>query len=154
MAHFAELNSSGTVIQVIVVSNADVDAHGGDESAGAEAFVETIVPFNTGGVAWKQTSYNSNFRKQYASIGGSYSSSKDMFLTVQPYSSWTNDSNGDWKAPVTDPNVSEIGGLTVFESWDESNLRWLGSTYSGNEFNTGTEVEYRWDASALEWVAL
>ena len=66
MAHFAELNSSNEVLQVIVISNDDVDANGGDESAQAETFVATIVPYNPTGVAWKQTSYNNNFRKQYA----------------------------------------------------------------------------------------
>ena len=32
MAHFAELNSSNEVLQVIVISNDDVNANGGDES--------------------------------------------------------------------------------------------------------------------------
>ena len=154
MAHFAELNSSKVVLQVIVVSNTDVDANGGDESVAAENFVATIVPYGTGGASWKQTSYNNNFRKQYAGIGYTYDSAKDVFICPKPYPSWSLDASNDWQAPVTYPNVSEIGGLTVFDSWDESNLRWLGSTYSGNEFNTGTEVEYGWDASALEWVAL
>jgi hypothetical protein len=74
MAHFAELNSSNEVLQVIVISNEDVDANGGDESTQAETFVATIVPYNPTGVAWKQTSYNNNFRKQYAGIGYSYDS--------------------------------------------------------------------------------
>ena len=64
MAHFAELNSSNEVLRVIVVSNTDVDANGGDQHADAETFVTTIVPYGTGGDSWKQTSYNNNFRKQ------------------------------------------------------------------------------------------
>jgi len=32
MAHFAELNNSNEVLQVIVISNDDVDANGGDQS--------------------------------------------------------------------------------------------------------------------------
>jgi hypothetical protein len=59
MAHFAELNSSNEVLQVI-------------------------------------TSYNNNFRKQYAGIGYSYDSSKDKFITPQPYPSWSLNSNDDW----------------------------------------------------------
>jgi hypothetical protein len=97
MAHFAELNSSNEVLQVIVISNEDVDANGGDESTQAETFVASIVPYGTGGVAWKQTSYNNNFRKQYAGIGYSYDSSKDKFITPQPYPSWSLDANDDWK---------------------------------------------------------
>jgi hypothetical protein len=154
MAHFAELNSSNEVLQVIVISNEDVDANGGDESTQAETFVATIVPYGTGGVAWKQTSYNSNFRKQYAGIGYSYDSSLDMFIVPQPYPSWSLDSNGDWKAPVTYPSVSEIGSLTVFPTWDEPNLRWLGSTWSDNIPSGGTETNYTWDASNLAWDAV
>jgi len=153
MAYFAELNSGNTVLQVIVVSNADVDAHGGDESAGAEAFVETIVPFTAGGVGWKQTSYNSSFRKQYAGIDYTYDSTKDKFIAQKPYPSWSLDSNDDWQAPVTYPNVSEIGGLTVYISWDEANLRWLGVTWIDKETSAG-ETNYRWDASALEWIEI
>ena len=150
MAHFAELNSSNEVLQVIVISNDDVDANGGDESTQAETFVATIVPYGTGGVAWKQTSYNNNFRKQYAGIGYSYDSSKDKFITPQPYPSWSLDSNDDWKAPVTVPNVTEISSLPVYTSWDEPNLQWLGQTV---DFNTdpATTTNYTWDATNLQW---
>jgi hypothetical protein len=154
MAHFAELNSSNEVLQVIVISNEDVDANGGDESTQAETFVATIVPYNPTGVAWKQTSYNNNFRKQYAGIGYSYDPSKDMFILPQPYPSWSLDSNGDWLAPVTYPSVTEIGSLTVFPSWDEPNLQWLGSTWSDNIPGAGTETNYTWDASNLAWDAV
>ena len=149
MAHFAELNNSNEVLQVIVISNTDVDANGGDESTQAETFVATIVPYNPTGVAWKQTSYNNNFRKQYAGIGYSYDSSKDKFITPQPYPSWSLDSNDDWEAPVTYPTVTEIGGLTVFTSWDEPNLQWLGQTLTGDGNETITN--YTWDATNLQW---
>ena len=151
MAHFAELDINNKVLQVVVISNEDVDANGGDQSAEAETFVATIVPFVPFGGAWKQTSYNNNFRKQYAGIGYTYDSSKDMFILPQPYPSWSLDSNGDWKAPVTYPSVSEIGSLTVFPTWDEPNLRWLGSTWSDNMEQQGTETNYIWDASSLAW---
>ena len=154
MAHFAELNSSNKVLQVIVISNEDVDANGGDKSTEAETFVASIVPYGTGGAAWKQTSYNDNFRKQYAGIGEFYNPSLDMFVYAQPYPSWSLDSSGDWKAPVTYPNVSEIGSLTAFPSWDEGNQRWLGSTWSDNIEGAGTETKYTWDASSLAWDAV
>ena len=150
MAHFAELNNSNEVLRVIVISNEDVAANGGDLHADAETFVTTIVPYGTGGVAWKQTSYNNNFRKQYAGIGYSYDSSKDMFITPQPYPSWSLDSNGDWLAPVPVPTVTEIGGLPVITSWDEPNLQWLGQTV---DFDTDpiTTTNYTWDATNLQW---
>jgi len=149
MAHFAELNSSNEVLQVIVVSNDDVDANGGDLHADAEAFVKTIVPHSTGGVAWKQTSYNNNFRKQYAGIGVTYDASKDKFILPQPYSSWSLDSNDDWKAPVTEPTVTEIDSEFVITSWDEANQKWLGKTYTGDDGETITN--YEWDATNTQW---
>ena len=151
MAHFAELNSSNEVLRVIVVSNDDVDANGGDLHADAETFVESIVPYSTGGVAWKQTSYNGNFRKQYAGIGVTYDATKDKFILPKPFPSWSLDSNDDWEAPVSAPTVTEIDSLRVFNSWDEPNLRWLGSTWSNNSYGIGTEKEYIWDATNTEW---
>ena len=150
MAHFAELNNSNEVLQVVVISNEDVDAHGGDLSAEAENFVKTIVPFNPTGVAWKQTSYNDSFRKQYAGIGFTYDPSKDKFISVKPYPSWSLDSNDDWQAPVTFPNIDEIDNLSVYITWDESNLRWKGETINTNT-DPFIETHYIWDASNLAW---
>ena len=150
MAHFAELNSSNEVLQVIVISNTDVDANGGDESTQAETFVATIVPYNPTGVAWKQTSYNSNFRKQYAGIGYSYDSSKDKFISPQPYPSWSLDASDDWQAPVTRPTVTEINSLRVITTWDEDNLKWLGETVDLS-VDPATTTNYTWDATNLQW---
>ena len=149
MAHFAELNSSNEVLQVVVISNEDVDANGGDESSQAETFVASIVPYGTGGVAWKQTSYNNNFRKQYAGIGYSYDSSKDKFILPQPYPSWSLDDNDDWKAPVTYPTVTEISSNPVQITWDEDNQKWLGKTFTGDGNETITN--YEWNATDLQW---
>ena len=118
MAHFAELNSSNEVLRVIVVSNDDVDANGGDQHADAETFVTTIVPHSTGGVAWKQCSYNNNFRKQYAGKGYTYNSSKNIFIADKPYASWTLDSNDDWQAPTDKPDDGKI------YYWNETDTQW------------------------------
>ena len=48
MAHFAEVNSYGLVLRVVVIDNNDVNANGGDQSVGAEEAVKKIVPFTTG----------------------------------------------------------------------------------------------------------
>ena len=118
MAHFAELNSSNEVLRVIVVSNEDVDANGGDQHADAETFVTTIVPHSTGGVAWKQTSYNNNFRKQYAGIGYTYDSSKDIFIADKTYDSWSLNSSDDWEAPTNKPDDGKL------YYWNETNTQW------------------------------
>jgi len=148
MAHFAELNSSNEVLRVVVISNNDVDANGGDESAQAETFVASIVPHSEDGTAWKQTSYNNNFRKQYAGIGVTYDASKDKFILPQPYPSWSLDSNDDWEAPVTYPTVTEIDSEPVLITWDEDNQKWLGETYTGDPIVT---TNYEWDATNLQW---
>ena len=142
MAHFASLDINNKVLQVVVISNEDVDANGGDQSAEAETFVATIVPFNPFGGAWKQTSYNNNFRKQYAGIGFSYDATKDKFIEPQPYSSWSLDASDDWKAPVTYPTVTEISSNPISITWDEDNKKWTGISDSTN---------YTWDASSLAW---
>jgi hypothetical protein len=48
MAHFAEVDSNGIVLRVVVIDNNDVNASGGDQSVGAEEKVKSIVPFTTG----------------------------------------------------------------------------------------------------------
>ncbi len=150
MAHFAELNNSNEVLQVVVISNEDVNDHGGDLSVEAENFVKTIVPFNPTGVAWKQTSYNNSFRKQYAGVGYSYDSSKNKFISPQPYPSWSLDSNDDWQAPVTFPSITEINSLEVYINWDEPNLQWIGMTQNFDD-NPATIKNYTWDATNLQW---
>ena len=148
MAHFAELNNSNEVLRVIVISNDDVDSNGGELSSEAETFVASIVPHSEDGTAWKQTSYNNNFRKQYAGIGVTYDASKDKFILPQPYPSWSLDSNDDWEAPVTYPTITEIDSNIVYTSWDEDNQKWLGSTHSGDPIVT---TNYEWDATNLQW---
>ena len=149
MAHFAELNSSNEVLRVIVVSNDDVDANGGDLHVDAETFVESIVPYLTDGVAWKQTSYNNNFRKQYAGIGDTFDASKNKFIKPKPFPSWSLDSNDDWQSPVTFPSVTEIDSVMIFISWDEDNQKWLGKTYTGDGDESITN--YEWDATNTQW---
>ena len=142
MAHFAELNSSNEVLRVVVISNDDVDSNGGDYSTSAETFVASIVPHQTGGVSWKQTSYNNNARKQYAGVGYTYDSSKNKFIAPQPFNSWSLNSNDDWQAPVTYPSTDEVGSNILLIDWDESNLRWTGKH---------DDTNYIWDSSALSW---
>ena len=144
MAHFAELDSNSVVIRVVVISNNDVNANGGDLSAEAETFVGTLIPF-IDGVAWKQTSYNNNFRKQYARIGGKYDTVRDNFLAEQPYPSWALDGNDDWQAPILRPNV-------IVPDWDEDNLRWIGTAFT--EADLSVKLNYRWDVPSLEWVEI
>ena len=148
MAHFAELNNSNEVIRVVVISNDDVEANGGELSTEAETFVASIVPHLEDGTAWKQTSYNNNFRKQYSGIGYTYDASKDKFIIPQPYPSWSLDSNDDWVSPVTYPTITEVDSNIVYISWDEDNQKWLGETGTGDPI---VITNYEWDATNLQW---
>ena len=69
MAHFAEINSNGLVLRVLVV--ADEQEHRGQEFLANDC--------NLGGT-WIQTSYNSRIRKNYAGIGSTYDSVRDAFI--------------------------------------------------------------------------
>jgi hypothetical protein len=70
--------------------------------------LKSIVPFTTGN-RWVQTSYNNNFRKQYAGIGYTFDSHKNKFIAPQPFASWSLDANDDWQAPVAYPTVTTYG---------------------------------------------
>ena len=68
MAHFAELDANNVVLRVIVVDNKDTsDVNGVEKEYIGAAFCEKLF-----GGTWKQTSYNGNFRKNYAGIGYTY----------------------------------------------------------------------------------
>ena len=100
MAHFAELNASNEVLRVIVVANDELIDDNGDEQ---ESLGVTFC-VNLFGGTWKQTSYNSNIRKNYAGIGFTYDSIRDAFIAPQPYASWTLDeSTCQWEPPVAYP---------------------------------------------------
>ena len=67
MAHFAELDGNNVVLRVIVVNNSELlDASGNESESKGVAFCKSLHGENTN---WKQTSYNSTFRKNFAGIG-------------------------------------------------------------------------------------
>lgn len=78
MAHFAQVKD-GVVQTVIVVAN-DVllDSEGVEQEALGAAFCADLF-----GGEWIQTSYNNNFRGQYASVGYTYDSIKDEFVAPE-----------------------------------------------------------------------
>jgi len=113
MAHFVELDENNIVQRVIVVSNDDCKDQDGNESE----VVGSLFCHNLLGGKWIQTSYNHSIRKQYAGIGYTYDKDADVFISPQPYPSWSLDENHDWQAPVARP---EDG---VWE-WNEEMLSW------------------------------
>jgi len=146
MAHYAELDINNKVIRVLTACNQDIATHGGELSEEAANYFGTYTPFSENGVKWVQTSYNNNFRKQYAGIGYTFDFAKNKFIAPQPFASWSLDSNDDWQAPVAYPTVTTYGdNVRYFISWDESNLRWIGKDHQQNEFT--------WVPNTSSWIA-
>jgi hypothetical protein len=116
MAHFAELDENNIVQRVIVISN-DVTYENNEEieQRGID-FCKSLYGEDT---IWVQTSYNNNFRKQYALIGSTYDETNDVFIEESPYESWTLDSNFDWTPPIEYPQDSKD------YYWDEDNQQWV-----------------------------
>jgi len=121
MAHFVKIENN--IVQDVIVVNNDVcgDSFPESESVGQE-FIANTLKFD--GV-WKQTSYNHNFRKQYAYPGFTYDSINDVFVEPAPFPSWTLDSNYDWHPPVPMPSDSSETKRYI---WNEEQLLWVELT--------------------------
>ena len=113
MAHFAELDANNVVLRVIVVGNADTsDASGVEDESIGVAFCRKLF----GGI-WKQTSYNGNFRKNYAGIGFTYDPSLDAFIAPQPNPACILDTETcQWNCPPSDGNTYTWNAET--KTWD------------------------------------
>jgi hypothetical protein len=115
MAHFAKIDENSVVTQVVVVDNKDTsDAEGVEKEYIGAAHLEKILGGN-----WKQTSYNGNFRKNYAGIGYTYRSDIDAFVPPKPFPSWLLNADAQWEAPVAMPTDGQV------YSWDEENINWV-----------------------------
>ena len=80
MAHFAELDESNIVTNVIVVHNNELLDENGNESE--QKGIDFCVAHFGG--TWIQTSYNGNIRKNYAGIGYLYDPIRDAFIEPKP----------------------------------------------------------------------
>ena len=102
MSHFAKLNNS--VVTEVIVTEQDFINSG----AVGDSFL------------WVQTSYNGNFRKNYAAVGYTYDKTKDAFIAPKPYPSWVLvEDTCQWKAPTTMPNDGKA------YAWDEDTTAWV-----------------------------
>jgi hypothetical protein len=101
MAHFAQLDENNVVLQVLVVANAEMlDENGNESEAKGAAFLQSIF-----GGQWIQTSYNGNFRKRFAAVGGVYDPVKDAFIPPKKQESWVfNEDILDWEPPIPYPS--------------------------------------------------
>ena len=119
MAHFAHIDSSGTVTHV-VVADADFIASG---ALGDPQF-------------WVQTSYNTRggvhygadgapdggtpLRKNYAGAGFTYDVARDAFIPPRTYPSWTLDEGSClWVPPIPYPEDGRM------YQWNEPSRTWV-----------------------------
>jgi len=105
MAHFAKLNNN--IVTEVIVAEKDFINSGqvGDE------------------FLWVQTSYNGNFRNNFAGIGYTYDKTNDRFIPPKPYPSYTLDgSTNIWEPPVAYPDDSRV------YSWNEDTTNWTEIT--------------------------
>ena len=101
MSHFAEIKD-GIVQRVIVAEQNFINSGAVGDS------------FN-----WVQTSYNNNFRKNFAGIGYTYDADRDAFIPPKPFASWVLDEDSClWEAPIPRP---DDGNQYV---WNEETQAW------------------------------
>jgi hypothetical protein len=116
MAHFAQLDNSNTVVQVIVIVNDELLVDGVEQESKGIEFCKSLFGQDT---EWKQTSYNGTFRKNYAGYGYSYDATLDAFIPPQPFASWTLDTDScQWNSPVPYPTDDKM------YSWNEETTSW------------------------------
>jgi hypothetical protein len=126
MAHYALINSDNTVVQVITgvdenIIQTDLDGtQVGGSSEAWEQFYASRPWFK--GLTCKRTSYNGNIRANFASIGGKYDPTFDVFIASQPFPSWKlNYTTYQWIPPVAKPE--DIQGYVWI--WSEINKEWI-----------------------------
>ena len=106
MSHFAKINNDKIVTKVIVAEQDFINSGSVGDS-----------------FRWIQTSYNNNFRKNFAGVGFTYDASRDAFIPPKPYPSWTLvEDTCQWTAPVTYPDDGKR------YDWNEDTTNWTEVT--------------------------
>lgn len=117
MAHFAQLDESNVVTQVIVVHNNDCLLDGVEDEATGVAFCKSLFGGDTN---WKQTSYNGSIRKNYAGVGHTFDPERDAFIAPKPFASWVFDEQTcSWSPPITMPQDGK------WYIWNEETISWI-----------------------------
>ena len=101
MSHFVKIDKDNIVTQGIVAEQDFINS-----GLVGDSFL------------WVQTSYNNNFRKQYAGIGYTYDKANDVFISPKPYPSWALDASFDWQPPTAMPSDDK------HYEWNEDTTTW------------------------------
>lgn len=125
MAHFAKLDENNIVLEIHVVSN-DVLDQNNEEISG----IQFLTEWSNGYTNWKQTSYNSRIRKNYAGIGYSYDAARDAFIPPKPFNSWIlNEETCLWESPIEYPTDGK------YYRWNEDSTSWYEVPTTANQGN-------------------
>lgn len=112
MAHYAFLDKNNIVTEVIP---------GRDEWEivdGISDWEKWYGEFR--GQVCKRTSYNNNYRKNYAGLGYYFDEARDAFIAPQPFASWIlNEDTCRWEAPTPMPEDGK------FYVWNEELTNWV-----------------------------
>ena len=123
MSSFAKIGLNNKVIEVLSINNEVLkDANGIEQENIGVDFLTKL----TGYPLWKQTSYNANFRKNFAGIGMTYDEDRDAFIPKKPFNSWVlNEDTCLWEAPVAMPTLTQeqINNQNYY-IWNEQNQTW------------------------------
>ena len=110
MANYAFLNPDNIVTEVITGVDEEIiqtDLNGTQVGGSSEAW-ETFYG-NIRNQTCRRTSYNGNYRKNFAGIGFSYDRERDAFIPLKPYSKWIlNEDTCNWESPVEYPSDGKI----------------------------------------------
>jgi hypothetical protein len=110
MAHYAFLDEDNVVTEVIT---------GIDETELIEGLDTETWYGNFRNQVCKRTSYNNNYRKNYAGIGYTYDEERDAFIPPKPFNSWLLDEETClWEAPVAYPDDDK------HYTWNEDTVSW------------------------------
>jgi hypothetical protein len=129
MAHFAKLDENNIVIDVNVLNNEIINNLPFPESE--PLGVQFLTEWSNGYTNWKQTSFNNNFRANFASIGYVYDATNNVFIAPQPYPSWVLNTIWQWEAPIPYPTDGKLYW------WNEATVSWrIAPTESSGNINT------------------
>lgn len=167
MAHFAEIeqktdptgfttDTHWVVKRVVVVDNGISTSNGplvdNDMHEDGETWCNTWFK----GGHWKQTSYSGKFRGKYAGVSCVYDSVNNVFISPQPFASWTLNDNFIWEAPVANPtpyvgNRPDADEDYILQPlWDEDNQKWMVKDYEVNPDSDIPTIR-SWNPETSSW---
>jgi len=109
MAHYAYIDENNVVVAVIV---------GKDETELIDGLDPEIYYAQGTNYRVKRTSYSGSIRGIFAGVGCTYNDDEDIFMTPQPYPSWTR-TGSFWYAPKPYPTDGNL------YAWDQQLGDWV-----------------------------